>query len=195
MPSSPAHAPRPVLPTPTSPVSYASTTACTRSRSWSLVKIRATCVFTVASLSVSSAASSALLRPRAIRPSTSSSRGVSTDRSALTSAGAAWCPAYRSTSRRVMDGASSASPDRTSRTAAIRCSGETSLSRNPLAPAASAAYTYWSRSNVVKMMIRMSRPDRAPRIRRVASSPSSSGIRMSIKITSGRCLSAAATAS
>ena len=55
-----------------------------------------------------------------------------------------------------MDGASSASPQRTSRTAATRCSGETSLSRKPLAPADSAAYTYWSRSNVVSMMIRIS---------------------------------------
>ena len=41
----------------------------------------------------------------------------------------------------VMDGASSASPARTSRTAAVSCSGATSLSRNPLAPAARAAYT------------------------------------------------------
>ena len=33
-----------------------------------------------------------------------------------------------------MDGASSASPERTMRTAATSCSGEVSLSRNPLAP-------------------------------------------------------------
>ena len=43
----------------------------------SLARILATCVFTVASLSVSVAASSALLSPRATSPSTSSSRGVS----------------------------------------------------------------------------------------------------------------------
>ena len=42
--------------------------------------------------------------------------------------------------------------------------------------------------------MRMSAPDRAARIRLVASSPSISGIRMSIKMTSGRCLRAAATA-
>ena len=47
--------------------------------------------------------------------------------------------AKRSTRRRVMDGASRASPVRTSWTAATRCSGDTSLSRKPLAPAASAA--------------------------------------------------------
>ena len=91
-----------------------------------------------------------------------------------------------------MDGASSASPQRTMRTAAIRCSGETSLSRKPLAPADSAAYTYWSRSNVVRMMIRTSVRD--ARMRLVASSPSISGIRMSISTTSGWYLSAAATA-
>jgi len=48
---------------PTSPVWYARTTAWTRSRSPSLRSIRATWVLTVASLSTSSAASSALLRP------------------------------------------------------------------------------------------------------------------------------------
>ena len=56
-----------------------------------------------------------------------------------------------------MDGASRASPERTRRTAATSCSGETSFSRKPLAPAVSAAYTYWSRSNVVRMMIRQPR--------------------------------------
>src|ERR1700677_4507717 len=92
-----------------------------------------------------------------------------------------------------MDGASSASPDRTSWTAATSCSGDTSLSRNPDAPAASASYTYWSRSNVVSITTRA--PEPAPRICRVASSPSITGILMSISTTSGRCSSTAATAS
>src|ERR1700677_4130017 len=92
-----------------------------------------------------------------------------------------------------MDGASSASPDRTSWTAATSCSGDTSLSRNPDAPAASASYTYWSRSNVVSITTRT--PEPAPRICRVASSPSITGILMSISTTSGWCSSTAATAS
>lgn len=45
----------------------------------------------------------------------------------------------RSISLRVIDGASSASPAATMRTVAISCSGETSSSRQPLAPAWSAA--------------------------------------------------------
>jgi len=49
------------------------------------------------------------------------------------------CGAKRSIRCRVMDGASSESPGRTMRTAATSCSGEVSLSRDPLAPAASAA--------------------------------------------------------
>src|SRR5580700_526272 len=95
--------------------------------------MRATWVLTVASLSVSCPASSALLMPRASSRSTSSSRGVSPERSRCT---VTWSdPANRSTSLRVMDGASRASPERTVRTAATSCSGETSLSRKPLAPA------------------------------------------------------------
>ena len=84
---------------------------------------RATCVFTVASLSVSAAASSALLSPLPARVRTSSSRGVSTDRSTAPDVGTRG--ANRSTSRRVMDGASSASPDRASWTAATSYSGVT----------------------------------------------------------------------
>ena len=95
-----------------------------------------------------------------------------------------------------MDGASSASPVRTSLTAATRCSGVTSLSRNPLAPAASPAYTYSSRSNVVRMMIRVLAPaGTADRIRFVASIPSIPGMRMSMSTTSGRSFAVAATAS
>jgi hypothetical protein len=100
--------------------------------------MRATCVLTVASLSVSAVAISELLMPRATSPSTWSSRGVKTDRSTRSPPNTG---ANLATSRRVIDGASSASPVRTSRTAATRCSGVTSLSRNPLAPAASDSYT------------------------------------------------------
>ena len=192
--------------------------------------MRATCVFTVASDRISDAAISVFDMPRATRPSTSSSRGVSADTSqpavpvrpvtrsaedavAAASPEGAWAAgadANRSTRRRVMDGSSSASPVRTSWMAATRCSGVTSLSRKPLAPAVSAAYTYLSRSNVVKMMIRgrasMSggcdgvtsagaRGDgHAATIWRVASMPSTRGIRMSISTTSGWCPSTAATA-
>ena len=69
----------------------------------------------------------------------------------------------------------------------------TSLSRKPLAPADKAAYTYSSRSNVVKMMIRVPAAPAAT-ICLVASMPSSRGIRMSISTTSGRCWSTAAIA-
>ena len=68
-----------------------------------------------------------------------------------------------------------------------------SLSRKPLAPARSASYTYWSKSNVVRMRIRA--VSSAARIRRVAWSPSSWGMRMSIKMTVGWKRAAASTAS
>ena len=50
----------------TTPCSYAYTTACTRSRSRSFMRILATCVFTVVSLTWASAAISALESPRAM---------------------------------------------------------------------------------------------------------------------------------
>ena len=46
-----------------------------------------------------------------------------------------------SVTRRVIEGASSASPWATTRMPAASCSGGTSLSRKPLAPARSASYT------------------------------------------------------
>ena len=56
--------------------------------------------------------------------------------------------------RFVTAGESRASPPATMRMAARSCSGGSSLSRKPLAPARSASYTYWSKSNVVRMRVR-----------------------------------------
>ncbi len=89
-------------------------------------------------------------------------------------------------------GASSASPPATTRMAVSKSSGRVSLSRKPLAPARSAAKTYSSRSKVVKMSARTSV---LAVIRRVASMPSITGIRTSIKMTSGLACRAASTAS
>ena len=86
--------------------------------------------------------------------------------------------------RRVTVGASSASPAAMTRTAWKSCSAVTSLSRKPLAPAHSASYTYSSRSKVVRMTMRgRSEPGLASC--RVASMPSTPGIRTSIRTTSG----------
>ncbi len=58
-----------------------------------------------------------------------------------------------------------------------------SLSRKPLAPARSAAKTYSSRSNVVRISV--CTPQASAVIWRVASMPSMTGIRTSISTTSG----------
>ena len=71
--------------------------------------------------------------------------------------------------RFVIAGESSASPAATVRTAAISCSGESSLSTKPLAPALSASKTYSSRSNVVRIRIRVA--GSVARMRRVACEP------------------------
>ncbi len=94
--------------------------------------------------------------------------------------------------RRVTLGASSASPAATTRMAVSSSAGRVSLSRNPLAPARSAAKTYSSRSKVVKMSARTSV---LCVICRVASMPFMTGMRTSIKMTSGRARRAASTAS
>ena len=94
--------------------------------------------------------------------------------------------------RFVIAGESSASPAATVRTAAISCSGGSSLRTNPLAPALSASYTYSSSPNVVRMRIRAL--GSAAMTRRVASRPSSSGIRISINTTSARAWRASRTA-
>ena len=63
----------------TRPISYASTTACTRSRRPSFISTFETCVLTVASPTTSASAISALDIPRASSSSTSRSRSVSSD--------------------------------------------------------------------------------------------------------------------
>ena len=98
-----------------------------------------------------------------------------------------------SISRRVTDGDSSESPWAMVRIPARSCSGATSLSRKPLAPAVSASKTYSSRSKVVRISTRGGFG--AAMIRRVASRPSMPGIRMSISAMSGRVRNAASTAS
>ena len=124
-----------------SPVSYAKTTAWTRSRRSSFIRIRATCVFTVVSLTKRSLAISAFDSPRAMKPSTSSSRAVSS-----ASFGDGWIAIVlggrrmnSSITRFVIAGESSASPEATTWIAEISCSGGVSLSMNPLAPARSAS--------------------------------------------------------
>ena len=61
--------------------------------------------------------------------------------------------------RLVIVGERSAAPSATVRIAAISCSGESSLSTKPLAPARNASKTYSSRSNVVRIRIRAALSD------------------------------------
>ena len=106
----------------------------------SFMSTRATWVLTVVSLTISSAAISAFESPRATSLKTSSSRAVS---SSIPFGGVARRRARRRRTpairRLVIDGASSASPCATTRMPAASCSGGTSLSRKPLAPARSAS--------------------------------------------------------
>ena len=171
--------------TPANPISYAYTTACTRSRSPSLPRMRVTWVRTVASDSTKCSAISALDSPRAIWPSTCRSRGVNP--SATSGAGVAGLRAKRSSRRRVVVGATTALPAYTVCTASTRCRGPASLSRNPEAPARIAARAYSSRSNVVRIRTRgRSSPRSAARarMRPVASMPAIPGMRTSITTTS-----------
>ena len=92
-----------------------------------------------------------------------------------------------------MDGATTESPQCTARIANSSSCGGTSFSRNPLAPAFSAANAYSSRSNVVSMSTLGRSP--AAQIRRTAATPSSRGIRTSITMTSAVPRAASATAS
>lgn len=175
-------------------------TACTRSRAQSLASTRPTCVFTVASESTSSAAISRFAAPCAISTSTSRSRGVSDATAACCSSHSAlrtWSERRRGAmcvrSRRVVDGAITASPRCTVRIAASSSSGGASLSRKPLAPASIASNAYSSRSKVVSTTTRgaSGRRSRA----RVASMPSISGMRTSISTTSAPATDTDATAS
>ncbi len=111
----------------------------------------------------------------------------------MTSDGGAGRRTNASITRRVTPGASSDSPAATTRTAAASSSAGASLSRKPEAPARSASKTYSSRSKVVSTSTLVSTPDST--IRRVAAMPSSTGIRMSIRVTSGTSSETIATAS
>ena len=84
------------------PDSYASTTAWTRSRRPSFISSRATWVLTVVSETISSAAISALERPRATQRKTSSSRAVSSSRPGGGAGGVGEAAANSWISRRVM---------------------------------------------------------------------------------------------
>ena len=63
--------------------------------------------------------------------------------------------------------------------------GWVSFSRNPLAPARRAWKTYSSRSNVVRTSTRVAAVRSSAAMRRVASMPSTPGMRMSMSTTSG----------
>src|SRR5450759_4407569 len=111
--------------------------------------MRATWVLTVASDRNSRWAISVLDNARATSSKTSCSRGVSASRAASAGRGGAPSPCtYRSSSRRVTAGATTASPAATARMAESRSGGPTSLSRKPLAPARKPAMTYSSKSKV-----------------------------------------------
>jgi hypothetical protein len=101
--------------------------------------------------------------------------------------------AKRSISRRVTDGAKREPPAETTRIADSNCSSGASFSRNPLAPTRSAANTYSSRSKVVSTSTRGA--SARSEICRVASMPSTRGMRTSINTTSGFSVRAVATAS
>ena len=85
----------------------------------------------------------------------------------------------------MTDGEMSDSPLAAARTASTRSVGPESLRRNPVAPERSAPYTYSSVSNVVTTTMRGPVPFPPARSVRVASSPSSLGMRMSKRHTSG----------
>jgi hypothetical protein len=95
----------------------------------------------------------------------------------------------------VTDGEISASPAAAARTASASRAGPASLSRNPAAPARSAPYTYSSWSKVVTMTTRSGSRTCGPARALVTSSPSSLGIRISTRQTSGRSSRPSATAS
>ena len=168
------------------PVSYATTTSCARSRQPSLSSSRLTWVLTVATDRYSAAATSLLDLPAATCWSTSRSRSVSCARaSSAGRAAARGCRANSAISRRVIAGASRASPAATMVMASSSFSGGVSFSTNPLAPPRSASKTCSSWSKVVTMRIRGGGSWSPSRMTLVASSPPMIGIRMSISTTSG----------
>ena len=94
-----------------------------------------------------------------------------------------------------MLGEMSESPRVAARIASPSISGPASLNRNPVAPAWSAPCTYSSRSKVVITTTAIGSSTVGPASCRVASTPSRTGIRMSIRQTSGRSSRASRTAS
>ena len=137
------------------PVSYATTTSWARSRQSSLDSSRLMCVLTVATDRCKAAATSALELPAATCCSTWSSRSVSGARaSPADGAAARGRRANSAISRRVMAGASSASPAATIAMASSSFSGGVSFSTNPLAPLRSASKTCSSSSKVVTTRMR-----------------------------------------
>src|SRR4029453_10008467 len=156
---------------------------------------RLTWVRAVAGLTTSRSAISSLDSPAPARAMTSRSRSVRAARSTRAGRLARRRAAANSAiSRRVTLGASRASPSATTRTARSSSAGSVFLSRNPLAPAARASNTYSSSSKVVRTSTRTPARSSSAAIRRVASSPSSTGMRMSIRTTSGRAERARSTA-
>ena len=94
-----------------------------------------------------------------------------------------------------MLGEISESPRVAARIASPSSSGPASLSRKPVAPARNAPWTYSSRSKVVMTTTAIGSSTPGPASCRVASTPSRTGIRMSIRQTSGRSSRASRTAS
>src|SRR5438876_1063772 len=94
--------------------------------------MRETCVLTVRGLRKSASAISRLVLPRATRPSTSSSRGLSSSRpSGVAAAACSGCAMYASMRRLVTLGASRDSPAATRRIAESRSLGSPPLRRKP----------------------------------------------------------------
>ena len=166
----------------------------TRLVTWSLSKTRETCAFTVGTDRWRRAAISALLSPLPTSRATSSSRSVSARSASRAEATRSSPVSRRSRSMRVRVavGESIGSPATTVRIAVTISGGGVSLSRKPSAPAASAPTTCSSASKVVRTMTRGGWGRRCSS--RVASSPPSTGIRMSISTTSGRSLAVSAIA-
>ena len=165
----------------------------TRFSTSSLSSSRETCAFTVATLICSSAAISALAQPRPTASATSCSRGLSVCSRARASSRRPPSSATSAISLRATVGESVPSPAWTCSIARTISAGGVSFSRNPPAPARSARSTNSSASNVVSTIT--AGGDGCARSNRVASIPSSCGIRMSIRTTSGRCTSTAASTS
>src|SRR2546423_1682971 len=171
------------------------TTSCARSRAPSFAIAWLTWVRAVAGLRNSLAPISSLLSPCPTRARTSRSRWVSTASRSSATRVAIRSAVNWAIRRRVIRGASNASPAATTRMACNSSAGPASLSRKPLAPAWSASKTYASVSYVVRIRTRTCSRPRVRTIPLVALIPSSSGMRMSMSTTSGRVARARSTAS